>query len=112
MQESLPQGHFGPQGHHLNKSCRGPLDNALYKSPQLVLSEKMLFMQIVDDKRRMSHETLAYVNSSPSAYGSGELKRYTFTAGLTEGVFKSSNGETLAQSHSRLAPFCILTERL
>ena len=28
----LPQqGHFGPQGHHLNKLGRGPLGNATYQ---------------------------------------------------------------------------------
>ena len=27
----LPQGHSGPQGHHLNKFGRGPLGNAIYE---------------------------------------------------------------------------------
>ena len=26
-----PQGHFGPQGHHLDKLGRGPLGNATYQ---------------------------------------------------------------------------------
>ena len=28
---SPPQGHFGPQGHHLNKLGSGPLGNATYQ---------------------------------------------------------------------------------
>ena len=27
----LPQGHFGPQGHHLNKPGRDPLGDATYQ---------------------------------------------------------------------------------
>ena len=30
-QDPPPQGHFGPQGHHLNKLGRGPLGNATYQ---------------------------------------------------------------------------------
>ena len=29
-QDPLPQGHFGPKDHHLNKLDRGPLGNATY----------------------------------------------------------------------------------
>ena len=49
-----PQGHFGPQGHHLNKLGRRPLGNAtklIIKALGLSVSEKMSVEAIVDDAR-------------------------------------------------------------
>ena len=54
-----PQGHFGPQGHHLNKFGKGPpwqcyIPNI--KALGLAVSEEMLFKAIVDDGRRTTDD--------------------------------------------------------
>ena len=65
------------------------------KALGLAVSEEMLFKAIVDDARR----TLANGNSSPWAYGSGELKSRRITS--PTGIGSPFNSEQLVWVSSK-----------